>query len=188
MPNPHEVFGYDMPENVGRTLQDGRYRKNRFNVLIAEHVQPYAALLGTIDHPLKDLVVPPDYDNFYPTKVCNIFIACVPYGWKLVDGAFEADWPPEGYNDYVESHKKTFKYFDTYETHVWTDFNIVSILESTGDDNPYRMIMNATKGYMEQMCNDLKDFGFKYEGEIMTEVDQSFFFPVLDKFYKSGLK
>ena len=133
-------------------------------------------------NPLESLVVIPDLEDFFATKVCNIFIVGIPYGW--VEGnPWTEEWPPEGYEESKARHIETFSLFSKYETHVFMDFNIVSKVMAANPDSNFEEMMNVTKGHMEEMCGDLSEYGFTMEPDILADVGPEHFYHILDAFY-----
>lgn len=133
-------------------------------------------------NPLRDLVVLKGLTKFFGTKVCNIFIVGIPFGWRLSGLDWVTDWPPIGYADAKARHIDTFKYFSKYETHVYMDYNVVKKVEEVDPTSDFRTLMDGTKGHMQEMCDDLSTYGFTLESDITAEVGPDYFYSVLDPF------
>lgn len=162
---------YTLWDDVSKKLKESKYPKRYINP------ERYLA-----DNPLENLVVPQDITNFFGTKVCNIFIVGVPYGWTKDSGTWTDHWPPIGYEDAKQRHKATFEKYTWYETHVYMDMHIVDLVMIDNPKSRFRDMMNATKTHMQEMCSDLADFGFIMESDITNEVDAEFFKPIIDAF------
>lgn len=156
---------------VGNKLKIGKY-KRRY-VTPERYDKP--------PNPLESLVAPVGMTSFFGTKVCNIFIVAIPYGWQ--DSTTEK-WPPDGYEEAKQRHIQTYKKFTKYETHVYMDMNIVKKIMAADADSNFETMMNKTKIYMQGMCTDLAAYGFKYENDITSDVTDDYFYEVLDAFYK----
>lgn len=133
-------------------------------------------------NPLRNLVVLEGIDRFFGTKVCNIFIVGLLFGWRQSGEEWVEDWPPTGYADAKARHIDTFKYFSKYETHVYMDYNLVAKVEAADPETDFRRLMNGTKGRMQEMCSDLAAYGFTMEPDIVGEVGAEYFYDVLDPF------
>lgn len=165
------IIDYQLWDEVGKELQDNKYKKR---YLTPEQYDK-------LPNPLENLVVPVGIDSFFGTKVCNIFIVAIPFGWK---SSTEEEWPPPGYEDAKQRHKDTYDKFAKYETHVYMDFNIVKKIMAEEPESKFEEMMQTTKAHMQSMCADLSEYGFKMEGDITGDVTASHFYEVIDAFYK----
>jgi hypothetical protein len=170
-------FDYKLWDDVGKQLRDYQYQKKYFTP------ERYIDL-----SPLDNLTVPPDFPNFFGTKVCNIFIVGIPYGWEKVGGTWQDNWPPDRYEDYKANHILVYDQFTWYETHVYMDMNLVAKVMMDEPRSRFREMMNATKGHLQTMCDDLAQYGFTMEDDITAEVDASFFTKIFDTFYAKSAK
>jgi hypothetical protein len=167
------TFDYPIWKDIGVKLRDVDYPKR--------YVTPENYKKA---NPLENLVVPPDIEKFFGTKTCNLFIASRPYGWSKGSGNWTESWPPEGFDESVARHKQTYKQFARYETHIWTDFYLVSIVEGFNPDTRLREMMEAVEGHLEAVCTELADYGFTYEGRIEDAIESNFFASIIDAFWK----
>lgn len=167
------TIDYPLWDDLSANLHDNRYKEEFFTP------EQY----GTAKNPLESLVVPPEIDDFFATKVCNIFIVAIPFGWKQDGVEWVEDWPPEGYNDSKARHIELYSQFAKYETHVYMDMNIVKKIMDANPDSKFKEMMDGTKIRMQAMCDELADYGFKMEADITTEVGPDHFGSVLDEFY-----
>lgn len=122
------------------------------------------------ENPLALLV--PKVDQFFGPKILNIFIVGQPYEWPHVD--LEAA---------KTKHKELFEKFTKYKTLIWMDFNIVNLVMADSPASNFRDQMIETEGHIEDLCEELADFGFEYMGRIETAVEASYFQEYLDTFY-----
>lgn len=168
---------YPLWADIGTGLKTISYPKR--------YITPERFTHETDPNPLANLVVLPDIPEFFATKVCNIFIVGVPYGWKLDGSEWVEEWPPPNYLDAVQRHKDTFERFTKYETHVWMDMYIVQQVMDANPDSNFENMMNATKANIEGMCSELAEYGFTYEGEFTSAVERNFFHEIIDAFNQS---
>lgn len=138
----------------------------------------------TAKNPLESLVVIPGLQDFFGTKVCNIFIVGLPFGWDKSGSSWQQNWPPAGYDDAVQRHIDSYNMYGKYETHVFMDFNIVQKVMDANSDSKFRDMMNTTKTNMETMCGTLSAYGFMMEPDIIADVGPDHFYTILDTFYK----
>lgn len=136
-------------------------------------------------NPLYALTVPSDFVDFFGTKVCNIFIVGIPFGWLRQGDEYVEDWPPPGYNTSKAKHILDYKKFAKYETHVYMDFNIVAKIEEEEPETNFRELMDQTKVWMQEMCSDLAEYGFAIHEDITGDVPPSHFDEIFDEFYAS---
>ncbi len=163
---------YKVWDRVGAELRDFKYKK--------KYVTPERYL---DESPLDNLVAPPDFPDFFGTKVCNIFIVGIPYGWtKGGDGIWSENWPPVRYEEYKAAHIENFKKYTWYETHVYIDMNLVDLVMEDSPSSRFREMMESTKSRLQTMCDELADYGFIMEEDLTTEVDASFFQDTIDLF------
>lgn len=138
------------------------------------------------DEPLAAVVPLATLDKFFGTVVQNLLIISKPFGWSGVDGGDKGTfhWPPPGLDDSIARLVAGFKYFAYYETLVWMDMS--SDGSECPDPSAWTEMMNATKGSIMSMCDDLHDFGFTYMGEITdSDIDPiAFFTPYSDPHFK----
>lgn len=163
---------YELWTTIGHELETIKYNKR--------YITPEQYIAN---NPLENLVVPLGIENFFGTKVLNIFIIGVPYGWEKVGGTWVESWPPAGLEESVLRHKMMYKRFTKYETHIFMDFNIVEIVMSTNSTSKFREMMNATKTRITAICDDLANCGYTLEPDITQEVTASHFSPIINTFY-----
>jgi hypothetical protein len=109
--------------------------------------------------------VTPVHDLFYGTKVRHYLVLSYPY-----------EWPPPGYDDNVEKIKKYYDQFELYEVFVYIDG---VTLDTTSDPVVTDFVSNV-----ESMCEELSEYGFRYNGVIESEIEADYFFDEIDEFYK----
>lgn len=168
------AFDYPIWKDVGIQLQNFKYK--------TKYLTPERYIQ---DNPLDNLVVPDGIPDFFGTKVCNIFLVCQPYGWTQSGTTWTESWPPEGFDDSVMRHKSMYEKFTWYETHIYMDYNLVNMIMDSNPDSNFKSMMDTVKGHLQDMCDDLEDFGFTMEDDISSPVDASFFQPVIDAFIKA---
>lgn len=167
------TFDYHVWYDLGQSMANGNYKGRYFTPEI------YQA-----KNPLENLVVIPGTTDFFGTKVCNIFIVGIPYGYNYISGAgWVNQWPPDGFEDAVNRHIATYQYYTKYETHVYMDYNLVALIMDDQPTSNFRAMMDLTKLNMQQMCFRLASYGFVMEDDITGEVGADFFAPVINKFY-----
>ena len=132
------------------------------------------------DNPLESLVALPGVDDFFGTKVLNIFIVSHLYGYN---SSGDEIWEPDGYADALARHMATYHQFAKYETHVYIDMNIVNKIMEAEPGSDFASKMTTTKYHMEAMCTALADYGFTLEDDITEDVGPEFFYPIIDAFY-----
>ncbi len=168
------TFDYDIWQKVGDQLAEFKWKKH--------YLQPEQYAKG---NPMEVLTPPSYITTFFGTKVLNIFIVGIPYGWTQSGTDWTEDWPPEGFDDLVTSHKLNYSQFTKYETHIYMDFNLVKKIMADSPDSKFETMMTAVKGHMENLCNDLAEYGFKLEADITSEVDADFFKDIIEAFYRN---
>lgn len=160
---------YTVWSDLGAKLEGQDYEKFYFTQ------EKYKA-----ENPLENLVVLPDIEAFFGPRVLNIFIVSKPYGWKKEEGEWVEDWPPEGYEEAVARHIATFEKFTSYKTYIFMDYNFVQKLEERVPDTRIREMMDSTKTHLEELCDQLVEYGFEMGPDIESEVGTEFFRPYLD--------
>lgn len=165
-------ISYGIWEQVGQDLHNNLYKKRYINP------EQYLS-----ENPMEPLVVLPDITQFFGTKCHTIFIVSVPYGWKKVNGDWIEEWPPEGFEAAKARHRETYNKFNRYETRIYMDFYIVSLMEQNNPDSKMRDMMNATKGHLQDLCDELVDYGFIMMPDITTAKDAAFFKDEIDEFF-----
>lgn len=134
------------------------------------------------ENPLEFLVVRQDVEQFFGTKVLNIFICGKNYGWVFEDGEFVENWPPEGYLEAVDKHIATYKQYALYYTFVWVDFTWVYELMDANPESRIEEMMEAVDQHMKDLCEFLADYGFVYMGRIEEAVEGSYFEELINNF------
>ena len=160
--------------DVGIHLRDHKYQDKYFTP------EKYSEA----KNPLESLVVIQDVTKFFGTKVCNIFVVSIPFGWKFETDWVE-EWPPLGYAEAKARHIETFEVYAKYQTHVYMDMNIVNKIMAATPDSKFQEMMIQTKVRMQEMCMDLAAYGFTFEADITSDVGPEYFYSVLDDFYGS---
>lgn len=170
------VIEYPIWDDIGAQLKE-KYKKR--------YVTPEPYLFP---NPLEAFVVLPVVeDKFFGAKACNIFIVADPIGWvdNFTDG-WEEQWPPPGWNDSVARHKETYSKFTEYNTFVWVDRYIETLIEEAkthDEDTEFPEMMEATSGRMQDLCNELAEYGWHWMGEIDSAVEQNFFHDTINNFF-----
>lgn len=142
------------------------------------------------ENPLDPITILPGLDEFFGTKVLNLFIVGLPYGWKKKSSAgpgeskWEFDWPPEGFEAAVARHKETYKLFASYKTYVWMDWVIVKKVMDAEPEAEFEDMMEATEDKIKEMCDTLSKFGFKFVKRLEEEVGSQYFRSYLKSLYK----
>lgn len=158
---------------VGESLKVGKYEKR--------YVTPEKYIAPA--NPIENLVVPPGIENFFGTKVLNILIVAVPYGWVKAGGFWsEGTWPYPGLEDAKARHIATYSKFTKYETHVFMDFNIVNLIMAAQPGSRFETMMDTVRGRMISICNDLTNYGWTMHPNITGPVEADFFYPIIDSF------
>ena len=136
------------------------------------------------DNPLENLVVLPGIEQFFGTKVFNIFIVSVPYGWvKDEDGIWVENWPPEGFEEAKSRHIANYDKFTSYVTYIYMDYYIVQLMEAQSANTRMREMMDQTKVRLTDLCSELVDYGFFMREDLNDPKDINYFKPVIDNFY-----
>lgn len=171
------IIAYKLWADVGKHLKTHKYLK--------QYVTPEQYIS---QNPLESLVALPDIPEFFATKVCNIFIVAIPFGWDVNSSGSTTNWPPAGYDDAKQRHIDTYAKYTKYETHVYMDMFIVQKIMAANSNSKFEEMMAVTKANMAQMCSDLAEYGFKLEADITAEVGPDHFYPVIDAFYSPTLE
>lgn len=136
--------------------------------------------------PIKAVVVLPEVEQFFGTRVCNILIIAQPVGWvQNGDGEWVEQWPPEGFVEAVARHIETYGKFTEYNTFVWIDRYAETLIVAATPDSRVPEMMAATSGRFEDVCDELADYGFHFMGEISSAVGPEFFYSTIDEFFQS---
>lgn len=135
---------------------------------------------------IEAFTIPPDIDEVFGTKVCNILIVSLPVGWRqdVADGWVE-EWPPAGWDELVDRHKEVYSKFKEYNTFVWVDRYIETLISAaaTNGESMFPEMMAAVSGHMQDVCSELAEFGWHWMGEIESAVEENYFFETIDAFY-----
>lgn len=169
------LFDYTIWQDVGVQLRDFKYKRSYLTP------EQYVST-----NPLESLIVPDGIDQFFGTKVLNIFIVAEPFGWTQSGSTWTENWPPDGLDAAIARHMTIYDKFTWYETHMYMDFNLVNTIMTLSPSSNFRTMMTSVKTHIAQVCADLADFGFTLEADITTPVDASFFQPVIDAFRQAS--
>jgi hypothetical protein len=134
----------------------------------------------TRDNPLDGLT--PLVNTFFGPRVCSLFIINRPYA---EDASKNIAWPPIGYNESKLAIKLAYNQWTKYEINWYGDGLIIQQARSIGGPEALKFISNieSTFNFIQQDCeNEMKEYGWKWKGNIESTIDPSYFYPVLKEF------
>ena len=167
---------YTLWEEVGDQLVENYDRQY---ITPEEYLEP--------NNPISAFVVTPTIDEFFGTKVLNFCIVNHPFGWrKNGDGELEDHWDDDiqsQVDDAIAKHKDSYNGFAQYKTIVYIDMYYATKQEEQDPESRAREMLTAVGGHMQDICNELADYGWEYGGTIDSAPEWTFFQPRIDEFY-----
>lgn len=133
------------------------------------------------DNFLASLV--PDTEDFFGTKVFNIFIAQRPYGWKECGGPNQRQfqWPPDGFQESLDRYLLVKDRFASFKTYIWVDYWTALENRTINPASDWVTMMDDTNAAIEAFCTATP--GFTYMGKIESQVEPNFFFEQIEEFF-----
>lgn len=166
------LIPYTLWKDIGDTLANVKYK--------SRYITPEQYIA---ENPFEAFSVPPGIENFFGTKVLNIFIVAQPIGWIPSGSTWVESWPPAGWNDCKDRHIELYSRFTQYKTLVYTDFNIVNKVMTANPSSMMQTMMEATEGKMQDVCSELADYGWEFKERITAAVEANYFDSVIRDFY-----
>jgi hypothetical protein len=137
----------------------------------------------------------PNEDNFFGTKVLNIFIAMKPYGWTQGVGETEDQWhfdwgdPDSSYTLAVQDARTRWvavqNRFPYYKTNIYVDTYRANQQFIECPQSDVRRMMTRTTDMFQDFCATTP--GFEFKGVISSMVPASFFQEEIDEFYANPI-
>lgn len=83
----------------------------------------------------------------------------------------------------LDKIKRTYPVWSKYKVYIWVDLVLaLRILDASGNNTYYNAMLSlATQ--LEQICVDMKDYGFEWKGTLSEGKDAAYFQQYINAFY-----
>jgi len=153
---------------IANSLQNSN-NKLSHRYMYGEHQSPTSPL---------DSVVPL-YTTFWGPKVLSIVILSKNYGFP----AGVLAWPQSTIDDQLDTIRTAYTNWTQYKVFFYVDFVLANKIMDATPTSDYLNQMYVVKDKIVDICAEMGDFGFEYKEDLLEGKDQTFFQPLIDKFW-----
>lgn len=114
----------------------------------------------------------PLVDDFFGPKNLTLLILSKPY--QIDDTLLAAQ---------ILRFQNNYKKWSVYKVMIWIDMVLAIKMLNDGDHDFYNNMQDFSNT-IQGICDQLKDYGFNYMGQLLDGKDANYFQPYIDDFYK----
>lgn len=125
------------------------------------------------DHFLQPVV--PFHETFFGTKTFHILILSKPYEWNSEFQSYT--------DELCGIIRRNYGKFPYYLVDIYIDYLLAERTLARYDNTGYIGKLDTMAVHIEELCNSMTDFGFRYRGKIKGDSGQPAFYLSIPDFY-----